>query len=94
MESLAGASTPTIAWSRASAFYASTARENHWTMACRCMSVACRSVIGDFHLLPHQLRRRYIGLGIVQRFIAQEWESRGGLPARHDTWPAAQARQA
>lgn len=56
--------------------YSTTMSENHWTMACRCGAKTCRGVIRDFHLLPPELQFRYIGLGIVQQFIAQEWETR------------------
>jgi hypothetical protein len=52
--------------------YSTCMSERLWTMHCRCGESNCRTVIRDFHDLPDETRRRYIALGIVQRFIIEE----------------------
>ena len=49
--------------------YSTTMSEDNWTMTCRCGSADCRGVIRDFRELPAELQRRYLDLGVVQRFI-------------------------
>jgi SET domain-containing protein len=53
--------------------YSTSMWEEHWTMACRCGAANCRGVIGDFPDLPCEARRRYLSLGVVQRFIANRF---------------------
>jgi hypothetical protein len=52
--------------------YSTTMDEDHWTMPCRCGSPDCRGVVADFKELPKALRQRYLALGIVQPFIANQ----------------------
>jgi hypothetical protein len=47
----------------------STTIGDFWSMRCRCGAPTCRSVIAAFASLPVDLRSRYAGLGIVQRFL-------------------------
>lgn len=51
--------------------YSTTMKEDHWTMACQCGSAACRREIRDFTTLPLDVQQRYLGLGIVQRFLTR-----------------------
>jgi hypothetical protein len=53
--------------------YSTTMSEREWTMQCRCGSAQCRGVIEDFHLIPERVKQRYLALGIVQRFIVDEY---------------------
>jgi len=46
-----------------------TARDDEWTMRCRCGNATCRKVIRAFHALPDEVRARYIREGIVPRYI-------------------------
>jgi hypothetical protein len=50
--------------------YSTTMDEDFWTLTCSCGAPGCRGVITDFRLLPRKIRRRYLDLGVVQRFIA------------------------
>ncbi|MBI5893981.1 MAG: hypothetical protein HZB79_10120 [Deltaproteobacteria bacterium] len=52
--------------------YSTTMSENNWTMVCRCGSKKCRGIIKDFHLLPKDVQKQYLKLGIVQEFIVRE----------------------
>ena len=45
-----------------------------WTMDCRCGSKKCRHVIRDFDQLPSSLRETYLAQGIVQPFIAAQYQ--------------------
>ena len=60
--------------------YSTSMRGDHWTMECRCREYLCRRVVLDFHHLPPITQNRYLQLGIVQRFIADEVRRRA--PAR------------
>ncbi|MFM2158783.1 MAG: hypothetical protein RLZZ124_1257 [Cyanobacteriota bacterium] len=51
--------------------YSTTMWEGHWTLPCACGSPDCRGVVDDFPTLPADLQRRYLRLGIVQRFIVR-----------------------
>ncbi|MBI1973640.1 SET domain-containing protein [Candidatus Micrarchaeota archaeon] len=53
--------------------YSTTLDEQLWTMRCRCGEPSCRNRVEDFHLLPDEIRNRYLDLGIVQRFIAEQY---------------------
>ena len=53
--------------------YSTTMDEDFWTMPCRCGEEECRGVVTDFKYLPADLRRRYLDLGVVQRFIARRY---------------------
>ena len=52
--------------------YSTTMDEDHWTMPCRCGNPECRGIVADFKELPKALRQRYLALGIVQPFIANQ----------------------
>jgi hypothetical protein len=49
----------------------STTVSDGWTMECRCGAPECRGRIVAFQLLPEPLRRRYLLLQRVQRFIVE-----------------------
>ncbi len=72
--------------------YSTTMDENFWTMRCRCGAPGCRGVVGDFKTLPRELRRRYLELRVVPRFIAWRYvegiERPAGLPATGGIMPA------
>jgi hypothetical protein len=61
--------------------YSTAMSGDHWAMECRCGAPLCRRVVLDFHHLPPIVQNRYLQLGIVQRFIADEVRRRS--PARH-----------
>ena len=75
--------------------YSTTMDENFWTMRCRCGAAACRGVVGDFKTLPRELRRRYLELRVVPRFIAWRYvegiERPQGVPASGGIMPAGAA---
>jgi len=50
--------------------YSTTMDEDFWTLECRCGAANCRGRVTDFRELPASLRRRYLDLGVVPRFIA------------------------
>ncbi|MBS0263011.1 MAG: SET domain-containing protein [Planctomycetes bacterium] len=50
----------------------STTVSDGWTMACLCGTAECRGLVVAFQLLPEKLRRRYVILGQVQRFIREQ----------------------
>lgn len=58
--------------------YSTTMAENFWTLECRCGSPHCRGVVTDFHLLPGEVKQRYLQLGVVQGFIARAESRRCG----------------
>jgi uncharacterized protein len=60
--------------------YSTTMSCDRWTMSCRCEEALCRRVILAFQHLPPIIQNRYLQLGIVQRFIADEFRRRS--PAR------------
>ena len=47
----------------------STTIGDFWSMSCRCGAPTCRGTVASFASLPADLRSRYAGLGIVQRFL-------------------------
>lgn len=49
--------------------YSTCMLERHWTMQCQCSSKNCRQSISDFDSLPLSKQKKYIQLGIVQKFI-------------------------
>lgn len=51
--------------------YSTTMDEEFWTLLCSCGARNCRGLVQDFHTLPSEIRKRYLGLGIVQHFIAR-----------------------
>ncbi len=51
--------------------------ENLWTLPCCCGSERCRGTVTDFRLLPQDVKKRYLELGVVQGFIARR-ELTGG----------------
>lgn len=53
--------------------YSTTMDERYWTMQCQCGSPTCRGVVDDFRTLPAELRQRYLDLGIVMPFIAEQY---------------------
>lgn len=52
--------------------YSTSMLERDWEMPCQCGTPACRRLVQDFDLLPLDLQRHYISLGIVQQFILNE----------------------
>jgi hypothetical protein len=51
--------------------YSTTMAENFWTMRCLCGSPQCRGTVKDFRELPPPVQKRYLDLGLVQKFIAR-----------------------
>src|ERR1035437_2450050 len=49
--------------------YSTTMLEKHWTMPCYCGSPACRTIVGDFDLLPIDIQQKYYKLGVILQFI-------------------------
>lgn len=41
---------------------------------CKCGSKNCRGYIGDFTSIPKRVRRRYLKLGVVPKFIREAFE--------------------
>jgi hypothetical protein len=58
--------------------YSTTMDEDYWTLPCSCGAATCRGVVRDFRDLPPETRRRYLELGVVQRFIARRERERCG----------------
>jgi hypothetical protein len=52
--------------------YSTTMSQDHRARECRCGEPLCRRVILAFHHLPLITQNRYLQLGIVQRFIADQ----------------------
>ena len=57
--------------------YSTNMDEDLWTMPCACKEAECRGVIGDFRLLPADVRARYLALGIVPGFVARRYRTNG-----------------
>lgn len=53
--------------------YSTTMDERSWTMVCRCGAPNCRGIVDDFRTLSPDIRRRYLDLGIVMPFIAEQY---------------------
>lgn len=51
--------------------YSTTMGDGGWKMPCRCGSLDCRGVVGDFAALPERLQSSYLKLGVVQRYLAE-----------------------
>lgn len=54
--------------------YSTTMDEDYWTMECNCREPNCRGKIKDFKHLPEKLRKKYLDLGIVQKFIKRQYK--------------------
>lgn len=54
--------------------YSTLQNSGWWSMTCQCHSPHCRGLIGDFRDLPVHTQEKYINLGIVPQFIADEFE--------------------
>ncbi|PIY60340.1 hypothetical protein COY95_02285 [Candidatus Woesearchaeota archaeon CG_4_10_14_0_8_um_filter_47_5] len=54
--------------------YSCTMDEDSWTMKCSCTGKNCRKTIKDFKYLPEETKIKYLMLGIVQTFIAKQYE--------------------
>ncbi|WP_193930064.1 SET domain-containing protein-lysine N-methyltransferase [Gloeocapsopsis crepidinum] len=53
--------------------YSTTMDEDYWSLQCGCGSINCRKVIKDFKHLPYHVKRKYLDLNIVQKFIAVQY---------------------
>lgn len=51
----------------------STTIGDGWTMPCSCGSAECRGLIVAYQLLPEPTRSKYAVLGLVQRFLLDQW---------------------
>ena len=49
--------------------YSTTLDEDDFTMSCQCGSPSCRKLIGDGKYLPEDVWQKYIGLGIIPRYV-------------------------
>ncbi len=56
--------------------YSLTMDKSEWVMKCKCYQKNCRKIVKDFKYLPKQLQKKYLKLGIVQKFIASKLVSR------------------
>lgn len=54
--------------------YSTTVDEDHWKMDCRCNNPNCRHIISDFKYLNPMLRAHCLSLGIVQKFISDQYQ--------------------
>jgi hypothetical protein len=59
--------------------YSTTMEEQSFTMHCLCGAPECRSIIGDFSMLPLEVRARYLAQGIVMGFIQKRYRWRNLL---------------
>jgi uncharacterized protein len=57
--------------------YSTCMGEENWTMECKCDSPHCRHLISDFALLPAALQKRYLEMGIVQKFLTGTTQAPG-----------------
>jgi hypothetical protein len=55
--------------------YSTTMDEDYWSLQCGCGNTNCRKVIKDFKHLPHYVKRKYLDLDIVQKFIAVQYQT-------------------
>lgn len=53
--------------------YSTDCDENYFTMECKCGNPLCREVVGDFKNLPSDLQQKYLDLGVVPKFIAEQY---------------------
>ncbi|MFH1326911.1 MAG: SET domain-containing protein-lysine N-methyltransferase [archaeon] len=53
--------------------YSPAMDEDDWTMQCKCGEKNCRGVVKDFKYLPEKVQKKYLNLGVVQRFIAKKF---------------------
>src|SRR5207247_401334 len=54
--------------------YSTTMDEDSFTMECRCMKSECRRYVSDFKTLSEETKRKYLSLGIVMSFIANQYQ--------------------
>ena len=59
--------------------YSTTMLERLWELDCFCASPKCRKKIKDFDLLPVEVQRRLLRLGIVQNYILEKIPSLDAL---------------
>ena len=52
--------------------YSTTMNEDNWTMRCKCGKKNCRKIVKDFKYLPKKIQKKYLKLGIVQKFIIKK----------------------
>jgi SET domain-containing protein len=50
----------------------STSEDADWHWKCRCKSKDCRKVIGPWSELPAKVKRKYLRMGIVSRWIVKK----------------------
>ena len=51
--------------------YSTTLDEGDFTMECRCGSPSCRGTVGDGRDLPQAVWRRYLEMGILQKYVQE-----------------------
>lgn len=49
--------------------YSTCLHENNWTMECKCDSLHCRGMIGDFRYIPQLVQKKYLQMGVVPKWI-------------------------
>ena len=52
--------------------YSTYLNNSYEKMECMCGAANCRRFIGSFETLPEELKRKYLRLGIVGDFVAEE----------------------
>lgn len=65
--------------------YSTTMADGLWSLACLCGAPHCRRTVRDFRELPPEVRDRYLGLGVVQGFIARRVRRHPAAAAQD--WP-------
>lgn len=55
--------------------YSTTMDEDYWEMPCGCGTPSCRKVIKDFKHLSQSLKRKYLELNVVQKFITLQYQT-------------------
>ncbi len=56
--------------------YSTTIHKDNWEMNCVCREENCRKRIRDFKYLPEEIQQKYIPLGIVPKYILQEFKQK------------------
>ena len=54
--------------------YSTTMDEDDWEMDCECGSKNCRGRIRDFKYLPPNIQNKYLNLGIVPKYISENFQ--------------------
>jgi hypothetical protein len=64
--------------------YSTTIVADDWSMQCRCGSVRCRGIVGDFRDLPAATQAHYQWLGIIPDYACETLAPAAGLNQAND----------